>query len=470
MTAVESANIKGYECKHATYRAGYNSDVVGVKRNIHHADGTITPEYVLVKDYKQKFWITKPGFQNHKDKKEWEKIERLQEFSSTRLRLTDSIAKAMGKPGWKTSLRMLARSPYLYGCDITTPVLIKNEYMTRYPNCVSPSSVAVLDIETDVVKGTEEIICASITYKDKAYLVATEEFMKHVPSPNNQLQKALHEHLGAMEGLNDEGEVEVFNLVERRNLTLEFEIVATPGMVANAMIQKAHKWKPDFVAIWNINFDLPKINAALEAEGYDIGDVYSDPVVPREFRTAKYIEGASQKVTATGKISSPHFADRWHTMDCLASFYLIDAMCVYKKIRTAQGNEASYSLDYILNKNLGMRKLKFDGILEQSHPNVRGGTLKWHQIMQQYYKIEYLIYNVFDCISVEMLDEKTSDLSKAISTLCSHSEYARFPSQPRRTVDDLHFVCLQKGLVIATTSDQMVEELDKYVVGMEQWI
>lgn len=38
------------------------------------------------------------------------------------------------------------------------------------------------------------------------------------------------------------------------------------------------------------------------------------------------------------------------------------------------------------------------------------------------------------------------------------------PSQPRRTADDLHFLCQEDGLIIATTSDKMEDELDKYVV------
>ena len=147
----------------------------------------------------------------------------------------------------------------------------------------------------------------------------------------------------------------------------------------------------------------------------------------------------------------------------MAGFYFIDAMCAYKKIRAAKGNEASYSLDYILNKHLGIRKLKFK---EADHLS----GLKWHQFMQKNYRIEYGIYNLFDCISVELLDEKTKDLRNTVSVLCGFSEFHKYPSQPRRTVDDLHFLCLQNNLVIATTSDQMEDKLDEYVLGLRDWI
>ena len=89
--------------------------------------------------------------------------------------------------------------------------------------------------------------------------------------------------------------------------------------------------------------------------------------------------------------------------------------------------------------------------------------------MQKNYKIEYAVYNLFDCISVEELDKKTKDLSLTISVLCEHSDYKDFSSQPRRIVDDLHFV--QKyDKVMATTSDQMSDDNDELVVSLKDWI
>ena len=145
-------------------------------------------------------------------------------------------------------------------------------------------------------------------------------------------------------------------------------------------------------------------------------------------------------------------------------------MCLYKRLRIVKGNEPSYSLDSVLERNLGQRKLKFDDLLAEKYPLVKGGSLKWHQIMQSEYKIEYLIYNLFDCIGVELLDEKTGDISQAFHTQAGKSAYNDFSSNPRRIVDDLHFEVREKGRVIASTSDRMVDDLDKYVVSMDGWI
>lgn len=253
--------------------------------------------------------------------------------------------------------------------------------------------------------------------------------------------------------------------LKQRQVQLEIIIADTPGQAVCEVMKRAHAWQPDFVAIWNINYDLPKILDCLQKENIYAPDVFSDPTVPPMFRRAEYIQGTNKKKKSNGEETPLHPADQWHMMDCPASFYFIDAMCVYKRIRVAKGMEPSYSLDYILNKNLGIRKLKFT---EADHLT----GLKWHEFMQTNYKVEYVIYNVFDCISVELLDELTMDLALTISVLCEHSEFSKFPSQPRRTVDDLHFFCLEdeEPRVIATTSDQMVDENEELVIGMNDWI
>lgn len=465
MSTVPSYNkedIVGYECKHAIYAESTHNkdDAVVVKEVIHLKDGRKLPNLRVLRNYKRDFWVTKPGYRNHKDKKEWEEITRVQKFSCTQRKLTDAIGKALGRPGMQGSLRQLARSPYLYGCDITTPVLVKNRYRTQWPQCIDSNRIAALDIETDVnhIEGDEigNIISVGLSFQNRAVLAYTLEFLGTVPNVVEETHRLFDVHLGEYK--------------KKRNIELEVIICDSPAHAVVEVFKRAHAWQPDFISIWNMNFDLPTMIRDLEREGVDPAEVFSDPRVPPEFRFYKYTEGPAQKVTASGKTMANHPADRWHVMECPASFYFIDAMCLYKKVRAAKGNEASYALDYILNKHLGVRKLKFDDILEREAPDVRAGSLNWHRLMQSRYRLEYGIYNLFDCISLELLDEKIGDLKLTVSILCEHSEYAKFPSQPRRTVDDLHFFCQEHGLVIGTTSDQMVEELDQYVLEMTDWI
>jgi hypothetical protein len=451
----------GHECKHALYfTATDNSpnDCLVVKEYEHFDDGTKVPRLRFVQNYQRPFWVTKKELRVHKDKKEWELESRTRKSSSTQIKLVQAVGRALERPGLSGNLRMVARSPYVYGFDVTTPVLIKHEYMKKWPDLHARGTnlVAVLDIETDMVLPTNhpdhgKMIMGSVTMKDKARIVVLESYFAGIDDPINKLQAKFTEYLGEYQ--------------TKRGIKLEVVTAKTPGEAAYKLIQTAHEWKPDILTIWNMNFDIPKLVKVLEDEGYNLAEVFSDPSCPQVYKYFRYIEGAAQKVTQSGKVLPLHPAERWHVAECPASFYILDAMCVYLKIRIAAGKEASYSLDYILQKVLGIRKLKFDAASQYV-----GG--KWHTFMQQNYKLEYCVYNVFDCISTEELDEKTTDLGQMISVLCGHSEYHRFPSQPRRTCDDLHFFCLEQNppLVAATTSDKMMDDLDQHVVSINDWI
>lgn len=448
---VNKEDILGRECKHVLYTEandGSVSDYVLVKEVIHLKNGLKIPNVFGMENYKRPVWITKPGFRNHKDKKEFEDLDKLKMFMTTQCELGKTICKALGNYSGNLPLRSILSSPYVYGCDTTTPVLIKHMFQTKYPDLVTNNTVAALDIETDVVTGNgKEIILIGLYFDGKAYVAATKKFIDSTPNAVEKFHAKVEEYISEY----------------TKDVKVEFEILDTPAHCVLETIKRAHLWRPDFISIWNMNFDLPIILQTLVDAGYNIGDVFSDPSVPRKYRNAKYRQGKAQKVTASGAVMSIHPAEQWHTMECLASFYFIDSMCVYKRIRVAGGNEPSYALDAILDKVLGIRKLKFK---EADH--LQG--LQWHQFLQKYYKIEYSVYNLFDCISLVELDAKTNDLAQTISLLTSHSEYARFPSTPRRLSDDMEFFAQKYGRVFGTTGDNMVDELDEFVLSMTDWI
>jgi len=450
---VPKDRIKSLECKHAIYSKANDfsgDDILFIKENIHTTDGQIIPNTLIVENYQRDFYVTKEGYRTYKDKIEWEDIDKLQKFSTNQARLIKQIPRALGNPALKGSLKMLGRSPYLFGTDITTPTLVKHKYKKKYPDTFSINTVAVIDIETDVVNGTELPIIVGVSYKDKAFISFTKDYVGNIPNFEEKILKKAKELLP-----------EEF---EKRNIKLETVIVDTAAKACVVAIQKVHEWRPDFLTVWNMNFDIPKITKTIEDGGYDPADVYSDPSVPKKYRNFKYKAGQAQKVTASGDITPIPFDERWHVAEAPASFVIIDSMCLYRRIRIAKSREASYSLDAQLNKHLGKRKLRFEEAegLEK---------LEWHIFMQNNFKVEYGVYNLFDCIGVELLDEKLMDLQQSISVLCGDSEYSIFNSQPKRIVDQLYFFCLENlNKVVGACSDKMSVELDKYVLGMKNWI
>lgn len=451
---IEKDQIERVECRFAVYCEPPNprgSDMHFVKGTIHLKDGTKVPHTWRVKDFKRPFWITREGFRNHKDKKEWEHLKKVQKFETTQSRLMESIAHAIGKPNFRGTMKNLCRDPYIYGADILSTAVLKRSYMDKYPGDMTPFTVAVFDTETDVLHGTEKVIMGTLSFGKTVFTAIDKSYFDGYSDVIPRLQQAMNKYLG--------------EVVARRGIKWEVVIVDSEVDIILQCLNKAHELKPDFLAIWNINFDIPKMVTALQNAGIDPKDAFSDPSVPREYRHFYYKQGPKQKVTASGRVIPIKPAAQWHTVFTPASFYVIDAMCAYRHIRTGEPEEPSYGLDAILKKHKLGGKLKF---AEADHV----GGLKWHQLMQSAFKFEYVVYNVWDCVSMEELDEVTKDLRLSLPMMSGCSDFENFKSQPRRVVDELHFFVQNQNppRVMGTTSDEMSGEFDEQTIGLKDWI
>jgi len=521
---VNPEDIAGLECIHANYFVNQytkKDDLVLVKERVHFKDGTTRSRLVPKINVKKSFYITREGHQTHHEKKEWEDRKKVQRYESTQVLLADNLARALGMTPGFMRLGMLNRSPYVYGTDIMPTVLVKHKYMRDYPeynDARYDANNAVLDLETNTVfehlhpddkavckryderigqsqarmdhlrqqaeeaakdpKGAKDvkrineqlklereeivslqkerkpyeqpIISGSLTMKDKVFIAVTKRFAARIQGKAVPIVEGLFE-------------LYLEKYKKERNINLEVEIVENDFEVTRALLKRAHQWQPDFILIWNMNFDVPKMIESCKRHGEDPAEVFSDPRIPPEYKYFRYKEGQLQKTKADGKTYSQHVADLWHTVIAPAGFYFIDSMCLYKKLRVTEAQQPSYSLDAILNRHLNLSKLKFE-----EADGFKG--LEWHQFMQTHYPAEYLIYNSFDCIAVELLDEDQTDIKK-MRILLGHSDLAKFPSTPRRLADDLHFVCEEEeGLVMGSTSDEMVAEIDALLPSLQGWI
>lgn len=453
MRRINKEDVLGLEFVFATYAANtrIQSDALIIKEKIHLKDGTVIPNLRILTDKKWPFYVTRKGHRNHQDHKEYEDLSKLQRFESTRIKLPQAIAAATGQYTLNKSLRDIANWPYLYGLDILPTSQIKHAYQTKYKDIDSKGmTVAGLDIETDMVWGTEEVIITNIAMRGKAYTAVTEKFIRG--------------HHNFIETTKELAKKLVPKDVE--NLDWEIEIVETPAIACIKVIEKAHQWSPDFISIWNMNFDIPKIIDTLLKEGYEPEQIFSDPRVPPEFRFYRYIEGPSIKVTHDGRKTSIHHADRWHVMNCPAGFYFLDSMCLRKKIRFASGNEPSYKLNEILAKEGLETKLSIKEV-----EALEGDGEAWHYTLQKDYKAEYTIYNLIDDIRLLDYDEKTGDISRVFNVLAGISDYSNYHKNPRRIADDLHYFYLERGKVVGSTPGNIADDpLNKHLLSLKNWI
>jgi hypothetical protein len=461
-------DILGFECRHSTYCAPPDQgmpDIHFIKRVAHVKEGdkiVLVPHTVIKKDFKRKFWIERPGVQQHKEKREFAEMADLTEFVCTESELqrkvrkelierTDKARKRYGLPfpAERDNMRKLARSPYLYGTDVTSTTLLKKMYMDMFPQLRGLATMAATDTETNMHSKEEEVIMQTISMKERVFTAIKRSFFDGHINVEQKLHEAMQHYIG--------------DVMKQRNITWEVVLVDTAADVVKAVIAKSHEWQPDFLAIWNIKFDMVKMLEALQANGDDPAQVFSDPRMPQDYKHFEFKIGPAQKKKANGDTTPLSPSQQWHIVTTPASFYFIDAMCAYRQIRTGQQEESSYALDDIMDKYLKRGKLNF------TEADGYHGREK-HAFLQEFYKFEYVVYNVFDCIGMEMLDEATGDLNLNFPLYSGPTDYALFPSQPKKLCNKFFFDLLQQDRVLASTSDEMRDENDDKTVNGKGWI
>ncbi|AXH70837.1 DNA polymerase [Vibrio phage BONAISHI] len=416
--------------------------------------GREKPHIRIVENYKRKFWVTKKGCRNHEQKREYEFLENLDEYEATDAALPYRLNKVLGNSGGNfPRLSHLCRSPYVYGTDIRSTVLYKSEMdainKERNGDWNPDYSIAVADYETNMHSDEEEIITGAISMGNKAIIVASESFMSGIVNPEAKMQEVTERYL----------EKEIV----KRNMTIKYRIVKDDLAVVKEILRFAHILKPDFLVFWNMLFDVNKMIESCERHNVDPANLFSDPAIPAKYRYFRWQEDRPNKVSASGKKTNKDPSETWSVVHCPASFYVIDAMCVFRMLRVVEGKRHSYSLDAILQSTVDIRKLEIPG-LDGNH------NILWHRNAQQYYKPEYCAYNLFDCISVEILDEETNDLSKKIGLYADGSDFGTLASNPKRLANAIHTFLLKEGKVLCSTSDNMTEKEDRHPLDKTGWI
>lgn len=445
----EKAEVVGREFRFAYHIPAYDEesdDFHFVKEQVHYKIGEkveIRPEMRLIKNFKRPVYFTRPNLRVHKEKKEFEKIENLicKEVRQSEVRKT--VAQMVGKPWSRESLRELCASPYVYGADIPSTLLLrKTHYEDKYKNIISPRTVAMFDTETDMFNGIGDIIIGTACFKNEVLAVVQKRKIEGFEDPahyfNQACSKFLKEH------------------IEKHDLKIKFVVADTEIDLLKVIFAQFHAWRPDFLAIWNMNFDIPKVLKACERAGVDPSEILCDPAVPLSMRICKYREGPTKKVTASGKMMPIKPANQWHTLELTASFYVIDAMCVYRRIRGG-AELVSYSLDSILDLELGLTKLK----IPEAEKYKKG---KWHKFMQQNMIFEYIAYGIFDSFSMLLLDLKTKDLSRTLPYLTELTSFADYSSQTKRLRDNFYLFAIENlGLILGSLGPKPKEKKEEIV-------
>jgi len=431
-----------------------------VKENLHFQNGDTKPNLRWIRNFKRPFWIENINTRTYKQKKEIESLDRLMRYDCTQSELRDKVAEALGVGYSRDHLKKLSNSPYLYGSEISSQAIIKKMYKDRNKTHITPFSVMMFDIETDMVNGTQDPIIMTAVFRKEIYISVVKDFIKEISDPEVTLRSKISQYL--TEFVSD---IDTYHL--------HFEVTDDTVDLCRRTFKWIHAQQADMLGIWNMDFDIPKIIDTLKRYHIDPASILCDPSIPESVRVCEYKEGFKKKRKANGQEVPIDYADQWHTLNLTASFYVIDAMCTYRLLRLAKPKE-SYSLDNILNKELGVRKLRF----KEANAYVKD---RWHVFMQSNYKVEYMVYAIFDSLSMQLLDQKTLDLSFTLHSFAGITPFSKCNSKPKMIADALHYYVLDKGYVLNSVGEHIdhyheeleegeVDESEPDVLSLTNWI
>jgi len=438
------------EAKVITY-LGYNEvgeDIHIVKERVKTEDGSMKDDIRVIKDFKRPFWITKPVYRTYKDKKESEFKDKVDMFKSTDSKLKFEIPRRLNDPYYSmmTDLRQLKKSPYLYGTDVDARTILKKLYLKKNNDFTTPYRIGVFDIEKDVL--TNEIIIISFATYDKLRVGLLKSFASRIPNLENRVRdlydKAIPE-TDFKEDIKKDMKIKVFEK--------EIDLIKW-------IFREANYANIDFLTGWNIKYDITEILDLLEEEDVDPADVFHYDKIPLKYKYFKFKPGKTKKVTEAGREIPINPEEQWHVVKSTSNFYFIDAMSAHRYVRVGGKTvPGGYSLDNILRHEDVEQKLKFD-----TDDSIKG--VEWHIYMVKNRPLEYVIYNIWDILSILKLDQKTKDLAVSVPLLSGVSHFDVFNSGPKKLVDALFFFYLENGRVLGVKDP--TEENNK-ILGLDGW-
>lgn len=429
-----------------------NDDTHLVTLKHHYNNGDVEKVIKIFTDYKRPIWVTKPIYRKHKQKKEYESIDKLDKIRVTQSDMNIALCRALNKEPSQFNIRMIKDSPYIYGYDIPSISFIKELYDIKNDNFFKSYDVLNLDIEFDVTG----------KYNDISIITMSKPGHRHTYA-----LRRLYKNIG--------DDAYVIDLIKRRSL------LELPDSTAKKICTKydvtlydndldmlkdvfnmLHTIKPDIVTFHNMVYDLTKIIERLRIYEYPAEDLFSDPTIPQHLRRLKLNPAKTSKEKKGKKYSIP-IEDQWTTLESTASFMVMDSMTGYSAVRQGAGKlVGGYGLDNILNKNKIHGKMIY---VDENTTNI--SKLAWHQYMSEHKPIEYTLYAEQDTLGMTDLELKNKDFSYAVPIFIGIGDFNRFNSSVHKNVCTGYQDHLEHGLIIGTTP---TTPIDWSILGTNDWI
>ena len=464
--------IIGKVCKSASYAESSirkNNDLTCVKITNVHEDGSRSNSFIAIENYKQPYWIVKEQHRKFKQPKDYIEERLVREYKAPRCQIPYNVKKQLfGVSDYKATMRDAKAQVHVFGLDQTPPVHIKQQFFKKYGEFQEkePYTMAAYDVEGDMFKKGEmkPIMMASVTFKKKAYFAGLRPWYherQRVLDPSVTLTDE-----DIFRNLKDAEAMYLSEHLERRQCVVEYELFDTPGQVVAACMAKLHEWEPDWLTSWNADYDMRSSELALQADGFDLADVYSDPRIPKEYRTYRFDPGRTHKTKEDGSKSPLEPQEKFPSVRSMATWQWADAMSFYAiKRASSTGKLQDYSLEGIAKRSEVPGKLYTS---EGAH--LIPSSPQWHRFMQKNHPYLYSMYNICDNFVIEEINEKEHDFTLSLPMLLKYSEYFNYVSQPKTISDTLAFIARDMGYVWGSTPSIREKTFTDRLPTLDNWI
>jgi DNA polymerase elongation subunit (family B) len=302
--------------------------------------------------------------------------------------------------------KYITNSPYLYGVDFDIEDQYKNDFMEANGRDIwqlyGKMKLSFLDIEVDQYKKEWDATkktgpINSITYFDSftntLYILAlfNQPDNPDMVDVKNNPETFLKDYLIP---------------IAHGDYNYKLTFYDTEAKLIIGLWETIHILKPDFVGIWNMNFDIPYILKRMEILGLD-KTLSCHPDVPDEYKVVRYIEDSKRNMSMADRIKkggsdgNTHPSRLWDW--CIISGYtqFYDMMALYSHIRK-RNILPSYKLDDIAENETGFGKVDY---------HEKGYTIR--KFAYQDFKL-FLAYSAVDTLRLRQIENFTEDLFKQI--------------------------------------------------------
>ncbi|CAM6031535.1 unnamed protein product [Sphagnum compactum] len=451
-----------------------DDDVPSLWFHRHHNDGRIEPALKIVHRPERTFYVTKNEHRTHKFKKEREELDRLDRYQVPNCQLGESLSKVLNGnkfvPGQTRyhDITELSNSPYVYGADIHIETLIKHKWQKDFEASglrPSPITTGFFDIETDVVNGAgDDPNVITVTHENRVYTAFLSSFFR-VRQPDGTFvqgnikefeafsKATLDRHIDKLltEHIAKNPKSSLRTRVLKNPFEYFFYVGDTIIDIITWIMDRVHENKTDFLGIWNLDYDIPHILDSIKKAkvSYETVMCPKTKELPDKYKFTRYSPDRKQ---------TDNIFKKWHWLHCTSYSQFVDSMCLYSILRTSKGKE-SYKLNDILQSNDLGGKLTFK---DDDPETEEMDELEWHVYMQTNEAYKYIVYNQFDCISLQLMEWRNKDI-ESMYILGGVSQLCKWNRQTRKVADALYFDAIDMGTITASPGKDMATEFDKLI-------